>query len=87
MADIATAITVGCAMIGGGLALAGGAIGTSNGNATAGAAVINSVTRQPEARSRIIPSWFLTVGLVEAPYFINLAFMVVFVYVVANGGG
>jgi F-type H+-transporting ATPase subunit c len=87
MADMATAITVGCAMIGGGLALAGGAMGTSNGNAVAGAAMVNSIARQPEARGRLIPTWFLTVGLIEAPYFINLAFMVVFVYVVAKGGG
>jgi F0F1-type ATP synthase membrane subunit c/vacuolar-type H+-ATPase subunit K len=35
------------------------------------------VARQPEARAQLFPILFLTVGLVEAMYFINLGFMIV----------
>ena len=40
-------------------------------------------TRQPEIEAKARQYFFLTVGLVEAMYFINLLFMVVFVYVFA----
>jgi len=33
------------------------------------------------AQSRLFPIFFLTVGLVEAAYFINLAFAVLFIFV------
>ena len=46
----------------------------------AGAALINGVARQPEAEGRLRGNFFLTVGLVEAAYFINLAFMALFVF-------
>ncbi len=39
--------------------------------------------RQPEIEAKARQYFFLTVGLVEAMYFINLLFMVVFVYVFA----
>jgi F-type H+-transporting ATPase subunit c len=69
------------AMIGGGLALAGGAIGAAIGDGLAGAATIQGVARQPEARGRLNTIMFLIVGLVEGMYFINLAFMALFVFV------
>lgn len=71
------------AFIGGGLALAGGAIGAANGNAQAGAAVIHGVARQPEAGARLSTTMFLVIGLCEAAYCINLAFMAVFVFALA----
>jgi F-type H+-transporting ATPase subunit c len=85
MADINTAITMAGAFVGGGLALGGGAIGAAVGDGLAGAALLNGITRQPEAQGRLIPWWGITVGLVEAMYFINLAFMAVFVFVFAQG--
>lgn len=36
--------------------------------------------RQPEAASRLLQPFFITVSLVEAAYFINLAFMALFVF-------
>lgn len=72
------------AFIAGGLAIAGGAIGAANGNAKLGAATITGIARQPEARGRLYGTMFLVVGLVEAAYFINLAMMLVFVYVLAR---
>ena len=78
-----TAITTAGAMIGGGIALAGGAIGAAIGDGLAGSATISGVARQPEAQSRLFTIFFLTVGLVEAMYFINLAFMALFVFVLA----
>jgi F-type H+-transporting ATPase subunit c len=75
------AIRIAGAMIGGGLALAGGAIGAAIGDGLAGSATISGVARQPEAQSRLFTIFFLTVGLVEAMYFINLAFMALFVFV------
>jgi F-type H+-transporting ATPase subunit c len=80
MADPATASIVQGALIGGGLIMAGGAIGAGIGDGLAGSALINGVTRQPEAEGRLRGNFFLTVGLVEAAYFINLAFMALFVF-------
>ena len=77
------AIKIAGAMIGGGLALAGGAIGAAIGDGLAGSATISGVARQPEAQSRLFTIFFLTVGLVEAMFFINLAFMAMFVFVLS----
>src|ERR671916_3245482 len=74
------------AFIGGGIALAGGAIGAAIGDGLAGGATIQGVARQPEAQGRLFTIFFLTVGLVEAMHFINLAFMAVFVFALAGGG-
>ena len=71
--------------IGGGLALGGGAIGAAVDDGLAGSQLIAGVARQPEAQSRLQTLFFLTVGLVEAMYFINLAFAVLFVFVLAKG--
>jgi F-type H+-transporting ATPase subunit c len=73
------------AMVGGGIALAGGAIGAAIGDGLAGAAVINGVARQPEAAGRLNTTMFLIIGLVEGMYFINLAFMALFVFVLGAG--
>jgi F-type H+-transporting ATPase subunit c len=78
------AIQTAGAMIGGGLALGGGAIGAAVGDGLAGSATIAGVARQPEAQSRLFSIFFLTVGLVEAMYFINLAFMALFVFSIAS---
>ncbi|MGH3775350.1 MAG: ATP synthase F0 subunit C [Pseudonocardiaceae bacterium] len=71
------------ALIGGGLALAGGAIGAANGDALVGAATINGIARQPEAQARLYTTMFLIIGLCEAAYFINVAFMAMFVFVLS----
>jgi F-type H+-transporting ATPase subunit c len=83
-ADLNHAITQAGAMIGGGLALAGGAAGAAIGDGLAGSSTIQGVARQPEAQSRLMTIFLLTVGLCEAMYFINLAFMALFVFVIAG---
>ena len=74
-------ITLAGAFVGGGLALAGGAIGAGIGDGLAGSSYIEGVARQPEAQGRLQTIFFLTVGLVEAMFFIILAFMALFVFV------
>ena len=78
------AISLAGAFIGGGLALAGGAIGAGVGDGLAGASYIQGVARQPEAQGRLQTIFFLTVALVEGMYFINLAFMALFVFVLGK---
>jgi F-type H+-transporting ATPase subunit c len=83
--DVTTkSITLAGAFIGGGMALGGGAIGAAIGDGLAGSSLIQGVARQPEAQGRLQTLFFLTVGLVEAMYFINLAFAVLFVFVLAK---
>jgi len=71
-------------LIGAGVALGGGAIGAAVGDGLAGNSPIQGVARQPEAQGRLTTIFFLTVGLVEAMYFINLAFAVLFVFVLSS---
>ena len=66
------------ALVAFGLAIGLGAIGAAFGDGLAGNAFISGVARQPEAQGRMIPWLFTIVGLVEAMYFINLAFGFVF---------
>jgi F-type H+-transporting ATPase subunit c len=75
-----SAVTIAGAMVGGGLALGGGAIGAAIGDGLAGSSTIQGIARQPEAQGRLMTIFFLTVGLCEAMYFINLAFMALFVF-------
>jgi F-type H+-transporting ATPase subunit c len=79
------AIELAGGFVGGGLALGGGAVGAAIGDGLAGSSLIGGVARQPEAQGRLQTLFFLTVGLVEAMYFINLAFAVLFVFVLATG--
>src|ERR1700743_1104223 len=71
-------------LTGGGMALGGGAIGAAIGDGLAGSSLVSGVARQPEAQGQLQTLFFLTVGLVEAAYFINLAFAVLFVFVLAT---
>lgn len=82
MAVTNDAVTTAGAVVGGGLALGGGAIGAAIGDGIAGSALIAGVARQPEAQGRLTGLFFLTVGLVEAAYFINLALALFFVFVI-----
>ena len=75
------AIQLAGAMVGGGLALGGGAVGAAIGAGLAGSQTIAGVARQPEAQSRLFTIMFIVVGLCEAMYFINLVFMFLFVFV------
>jgi F-type H+-transporting ATPase subunit c len=84
-ATIEKAIELAGAMTGGGLAMGGGAIGAAIGDGLAGNATISGIARQPEVQSRLYSTLFLIVGLVEAMYFINLAFTALFVFVLAKG--
>jgi F-type H+-transporting ATPase subunit c len=77
--DTGHAILQGAALIAFGLALGGGAIGAAIGDGLAGNAAIQGAARQPEARGALLGIMFLIVGLVEAMYFINLAFGFVFI--------
>ncbi len=79
------AIAVAGALIGAGLALGGGAVGAAVGDGLAGNAMINGVSRQPEAQGRMSVFLFLIIGLVEAMYFINVALAFYFITAVANG--
>jgi F-type H+-transporting ATPase subunit c len=79
-----TGLLQGLAFVGGGIALAGGAIGAAIGDGLAGSAVIQGVARQPEAAGRLNTTMFLIIGLVEGMYFINLAFMALFVFVLGS---
>jgi F-type H+-transporting ATPase subunit c len=81
MSATSDAIQLAGAFVGGGLALGGGAIGAGVGDGLAGSSYIQGVARQPEAQNRLQTIFFLTVGLVEAMFFINLAFMALFVFV------
>lgn len=82
--DLVSAIKTAGAFVGGGLALGGGAIGAGVGDGLAGSSYIQGVARQPEAQGRLQTIFFLTVGLVEAMFFINLAFMALFVFVLGK---
>jgi F-type H+-transporting ATPase subunit c len=73
------------AFIGGGIILAGGAIGAAQGNGSLGAAVVNGIARQPAAAGRLNGNALIYVGLVEAAYFINLAFMALMVFSLGTG--
>lgn len=83
--ETGTAIKSAGAFIGGGLALGGGAIGAAIGDGLVGGQLIAGITRQPEAQGRLTTWFFITVGLVEGMYFINLAFMAMFVFVLGAG--
>ncbi|MGH7611957.1 MAG: ATP synthase F0 subunit C [Candidatus Dormibacteria bacterium] len=56
-----------------------GAVGAAVGDGLAGAQLIAGVARQPEAQGRLILWTFLTVGIAEAVYFINLVLMFLFI--------
>ncbi|MEP6461865.1 MAG: F0F1 ATP synthase subunit C [Frankiaceae bacterium] len=84
MAVTDSAIKTAGALVGGGLALGGGAIGAAIGDGIAGSALVSGVARQPEAQGRLTGLFFLTVGLVEAAYFINLALALFFVFVIGK---
>jgi len=63
----------GLAIVGAGVAFAGGAIGAAIGNGLAGNAAITGISRQPEARARVQGFMFIIVALIETAYFINMA--------------
>ena len=69
---VESSIRIAGALVGGGLALGGGAIGAAVGDGLAGSQTIAAIARQPEIEAKARQYFFLTVGLVEAMYFINL---------------
>ncbi len=76
---------MGNALLAGAVILAGGAIGAGIGDGLAGAKFIEGVGRQPEAQKRLFTPFFITVSLVEAVFFINIAFMALFVFATPGG--
>lgn len=81
MADIGDAIITAGAYLGGGVALAGGAAGAAIGDGLAGNALVAGIARQPEAQGRLFTPFFLTVGLAEGTFFINVAFAALLLFV------
>lgn len=79
-AELIDAIITAGALAGGGIMMAGGAVGAGIGDGLAGAQLVAGVARQPEAQSRMFTPFLITVGLVEAAFFINVAFMALFVF-------
>lgn len=77
-------ITLG-AFVAAGLMLAGGAIGAASGNGSIGAAAVSGIARQPGARGSITAASLVYVALVEAAYFINLAFAALMIFFLAGG--
>ena len=61
------------AFVGGGLALAGGAIGAGIGDGLAGSSYIQGVARQPEAQGRLQSIAILGFALAEALAIIGIA--------------
>ncbi len=84
-ATIEKAVELAGAFTGGGLALGGGAVGAAIGDGLAGSQTIAGIARQPEVQGRLYTTMFLIIGLVEGMYFINLAFMALFVFILAKG--
>lgn len=82
MADqnLVNAIITAGALAAGGVILGGAAVGAGIGNGLAGSKLVEGVARQPEAANRLLQPFFITVSLVEAAYFINLAFMAMIVF-------
>ncbi|MGD0883088.1 MAG: ATP synthase F0 subunit C, partial [Acidimicrobiales bacterium] len=83
MADatsMASAVKTAGGLVGAGLALGGGAVGAAIGDGLAGSQTIAGVARNPEAQGRLTTLMFLTVGLCEAAYFINLVFAALFIF-------
>ncbi|MEU2252465.1 MULTISPECIES: ATP synthase F0 subunit C [Nocardia] len=81
MADVThETIVQAAALLAGGLMMVGGAIGAGYGNGMAGSALINGVSRQPEAEGRLRGNYLMAVSLVDAVYFINLTFMALFAF-------
>jgi F-type H+-transporting ATPase subunit c len=85
MSDMTHAIIQAGALVGGGLLLGGGAIGAGIGDGIAGSQLIAGVARQPEAQGRLFVPFFITVAFVELAYFLNLAFMALFVFSIGSG--
>jgi F-type H+-transporting ATPase subunit c len=79
-AELIDAIITAGALAGGGIMMAGGAVGAGIGDGLAGAQLVAGVARQPEVQSRMFTPFLITVGLVEAAFFINVAFMALFVF-------
>jgi F-type H+-transporting ATPase subunit c len=73
------------ALLAGSITLAGGAIGAGIGDGLAGAQFIAGIARQPDAQGRLYTPFLLTVSLVEATFFINIAFMALFVFATPGG--
>ncbi|AKC39363.1 MULTISPECIES: F0F1 ATP synthase subunit C [Mycobacteroides] len=82
---MATDLLMGNALLAGAITLAGGAIGAGIGDGMAGAQLIAGVARQPESQNRLFTPFFITVSLVEATFFINVAFMALFVFATPGG--
>ena len=65
--------------------MGGGAIGAGIGDGIAGNALICGHRPAARGAGTAFTQFFITVGLVEAAYFINLAFMALFVFATPVG--
>lgn len=78
--ELVHAIITAGALTGGGMMMADGAIGAGIVDGMAGAQLVAGVARQHEAQQRMFVAFLITVGLVEAAFFINVAFVALFVF-------
>lgn len=83
-AQLAAAIKSAGALIGGGLAIGGGAIGAAIGDGVVGSQYVAGLARQPELGGTLLANTFIIVGLVEIAYFLNLVFMFILVSVLGK---
>ena len=82
---MASEALMGDALLAGSIALAGGAIAAGIGDGLVGKGFIDGVARQPQAQARLMTPFLITVGLIEAVFFINVAFMALFVFATPGG--
>lgn len=77
--SVAAAAVLG-ALIGAGIILAGGAIGAGIGDGLVTSRTVEGIARQPEARSQLLQTMFISVGLIEAYPIIALVFSLVLMF-------
>ena len=82
MADAATNATIiQGALIGGGLIMAGGAIGAGIGDGIAGNALISGIARQPEAEGKIRTTLMLGLVFIETAIIYALLVVILIIFV------
>jgi F-type H+-transporting ATPase subunit c len=63
-----------------GLIIAGGAIGAGVGDGLVTGRTVEGIARQPEARGQLLPTMFISVGIIEAYPIIGLVFAIILIF-------
>ncbi|HZS93000.1 MAG TPA: F0F1 ATP synthase subunit C [Chloroflexota bacterium] len=78
----------GLAILGGliaaGIIIAGGAIGAGVGDGLVTGRTVEGIARQPEARGSLLPTMFISVGIIEAYPIIGLVFAIILIFANPN---